>query len=711
MMFSGGTMTHPCDHLHPSDEALFVSDAHGTDDVFRQFFHISDSLMFVVDEDLNVSLINDPAVLALGYGKDDIRRIPFLSLINENDREDVKKTLDMCATAAQKMDAVSFLTKDKKVIHVETRISKGTLRGKGMFFVSGKDISKLRISEEKFRKAFHSTSVLMVIFTVNEGRVLEVNEAACAMTGYASEEMIGRTIVDLDIYPEKQDRKKIRDLLRETGAVKNCDLKVRTRHGGECYGLFSMDVLEFEETLCVLAVGSDYTMRKKAEEALKWAFKEQGSQKKIIERKSRELEKAKKIIEEEARMVEESSRHKSEFLASMSHELRTPLNSIVLLADLLRQNRFGRLGEKELEYASVISDAAKDLLSLINDVLDISKVEAGRMEINVSRVSMEYLCRKITGYFNEMAYVKGLDFSVVPQVGLTDFLMTDVQKLEQIIKNLISNAIKFTEEGSVKLTIYRPGPETDLSMIGLRGLDPLRTIAFSVRDTGKGISDDKKDYVFEWFRQEGQGLQEISGGTGLGLSVSRVLAQLLGGDILLESQVMKGSTFTLYIPDISYGQSEKRQGPQEQAVAKRLFAGIEGKMGHLFSGKKILIADDDMRTVYSLIQNLEGLRAELLVAGDGLKCLKKLEENTDIALVLLDISMPAMDGFKVLERIRENEKTRAIPVVVITANAMKGDKEACLAAGADGYMPKPIDFEQLLEMMGKLAEDGRGQCC
>ena len=225
-------MTHPCDHLHPSDEALFVSDAHGTDDVFRQFFHISDSLMFVVDEDLNVSLINDPAVLALGYGKDDIRRIPFLSLINENDREDVKKTLDMCATAAQKMDAVSFLTKDKKVIHVETRISKGTLRGKGLFFVSGKDISKLRISEEKFRKAFHSTSVLMVIFTVNEGRVLEVNEAACAMTGYASEEMIGRTIVDLDIYPEKQDRKKIRDLLRETGAVKNCDLKVRTRHGG-----------------------------------------------------------------------------------------------------------------------------------------------------------------------------------------------------------------------------------------------------------------------------------------------------------------------------------------------------------------------------------------------------------------------------------------------------------------------------------------------
>jgi two-component system chemotaxis sensor kinase CheA len=539
----------------------------------------------------------------------------------------------------------------------------------------------------------------MLIFTLDKGVILEVNEAACAMTGYKPEEMIGKTIVELNLYPDRGDRKIIRDLLLELAALKDCEVRIRNRNGGDCYGLFSMDVLLLDDRQCVLAVGSDFTQRKKAEEGLMKAFMEQGKQKAIIESKSRELEKAKKKIEEEASLVEESSRHKSEFIANMSHELRTPLNSIILLSDLLTQNRDGRLTEKELEFASVILSAGKDLLSLINDVLDLSKVEAGRMEINMSQVSLEYLCRKLRGYFSEMADVKGLEFGIYPESGLTEHLVVDVQKLEQILKNLTSNAIKFTEKGSVEIFIHRPSPETDLSMIGLNGLNPSNSIAFSVKDTGIGIAPEKKDVIFECFIQADKDITETYGGTGLGLPVSRVLAQLLGGDIMLESQPMKGSTFTLYIPDSTLVVCEKTNGDAMGLLSGSALSVTTKNAGLKLKGKKILIADDDMRTVYALIQNFEGLSVEVLVAGDGVRCMNKLEENLDTALVLLDISMPEMDGFQVLKKIRSDERIKNIPVVVITANVMVGDEKKCFEAGADAYMAKPLDFDKLLGVM------------
>lgn len=693
-------MNHHCNHCDL--ENVFFPDS--TDGearrLFNHFFSICESLLFIVDDQHRLVQINPQTVSALGYtSADEIKGMPFLDVIDEKNWSEIDVNLGVATTGIRFMDSLIFVSRDGKRIYTEARIAKGWVGEKEFSFISAKDITKYKSSEEKFKKAFHSTSVIMLIFTLDEGVILEVNEAACAMTGYRTEEMIGNTIVDLNLYPERSDRKIIRDRLIEFAALKDCEVRIRNRNGWDCYGLFSMDVLILEGHQCVLAVGSDFTQRKKAEEALMKAFKEQGKQKAIIESKSRELERAKKKIEEEASLVEESSRHKSEFIANMSHELRTPLNSIILLSDLLTQNRDGRLTEKELEFASVILSAGKDLLSLINDVLDLSKVESGRMEINLAQVSLEYLCRKLRGYFSEMAEVKGLEFGVFPEPGITEHLLVDVQKLEQILKNLTSNAIKFTEKGSVEIFIHRPSPETDLSMIGLNGLNPFNSIAFSVKDTGIGIAAEKKDVIFECFIQADKDITETYGGTGLGLPVSRVLAQLLGGDILLKSEPMKGSTFTLYIPDSTLDPCGKTNGDDKRFSSAPALSETTKNLGLKLKGKKILIADDDMRTVYALIQNFEGLSAEVLVAWDGVRCMNKLEEHPDTAIVLLDISMPEMDGFQVLKQIRSNERMKNIPVVVITANVMKGDEKKCIEAGADAYMAKPLEFDKLLGAM------------
>jgi len=693
-------MNHQCNHCD-LENAFFPDSTDGeARRLFNHFFSICESLMFIVDDQQRLAQINPQAVSALGYtSAEEIKGKLFLDMIDEKNRGEMCANLCNSSPVERLMDPLIFVARDGKRIYTEARITKAWVGEKEFSFISAKDITKYKSSEEKFKKAFHSTSVIMLIFTLDEGVILEVNEAACVMTGYKPEEMIGKTIVELNIYPDRGERKIIKDLLLELAALKDCEVRIRNRNGWDCYGLFSMDVLSLEGRQCVLAVGSDFTQRKKAEEALMKAFMEQGKQKAIIESNSRELERAKKRIEEEAKLVEESSRHKTEFIANMSHELRTPLNSIILLSDLLTQNRDDRLTEKELEFASVILSAGKDLLLLINDILDLSKVEAGRMEINMSQVSLEYLCRKLRGYFSEMAEVKGLEFVIFPEPGLTENLMVDVQKLEQILKNLTSNAIKFTEKGSVEIFIHRPSPETDLSMIGLNGLNPANSIAFSVKDTGIGIAPEKKDVIFECFIQADKDITGTYGGTGLGLPVSRVLAQLLGGEIMLESEPMKGSTFTLYIPDSTLDPCGKTNGDVERFSSELALSETTKNSGLKLKGKKILIADDDMRTVYALIQNFEGLSAEVLVAWDGVRCMNKLEEHTDTAIVLLDIAMPEMNGFQVLERLRSDERMRNIPVVVITANVMDGNEKKCMDAGADAYMAKPLDFDKLLGVM------------
>ena len=275
----------------------------------------------------------------------------------------------------------------------------------------------------------------------------------------------------------------------------------------------------------------------------------------LLDRQKKAVELARKAIEEKAEELAIASKYKSEFLANMSHELRTPLNSLLLLAQGLKENKEGNLTTEQVEFARIIHDGGTDLLNLINEILDLSKIEAGRMDLQPRKVRVSDLADGVLASFQHMAQEKGLDFDVVVSEEAPNEIVSDRKRIEQIVKNLISNALKFTESGSVTVNFSRPVHGTDLSR---SGLSTNECLAISVKDTGIGIAPEQKKIIFEAFQQADGGTARNYGGTGLGLSISRELARLLRGEIQLESETGKGSTFTLYLP-LSVSASEGRR--------------------------------------------------------------------------------------------------------------------------------------------------------
>src|SRR5258708_820625 len=265
-----------------------------------------------------------------------------------------------------------------------------------------------------------------------------------------------------------------------------------------------------------------------------------------VEVKNREVEQARASLEEKAAQLSLISKYKSEFLANMSHELRTPLNSLLILAKLLSENKDTNLTDKQVEYAKTIYAAGGDLLALINEILDLSKVEAGKMQVEPRKIAFGDLVDFVDRQFRPVADQKGLEFSAVIDEKAPDGIMTDPQRLQQVLKNLLANAFKFTERGSVTLIVHPPDPPIRFSEPEL--LTAPSVVGFSLRDTGIGIPKDKQRLIFEAFQQADGTTSRKYGGTGLGLSISREIARLLGGEIAVESTPGRGSTFTLYLP-------------------------------------------------------------------------------------------------------------------------------------------------------------------
>ncbi|GBD95319.1 MAG TPA: response regulator [Nitrospirae bacterium] len=598
-----------------------------------------------------------------------------------------------------------------------------------------------------------------------------------------------------------------------------------------------------------------------------------------LKKKNTELEKAREVIEQKARELETSNKYKSQFLANMSHELRTPLNSLLLLSKLLMENKDGNLTDKQVDFAKTIHIAGSDLLDLINDILDLSKIEAGKMELNPDNLEIDDFLSYIERNFRHMAQEKRVSLKIDRADGLPAYIRTDRQKLEQIIKNLLSNALKFTSQGGIIINIRRPGADVDLSN---SGLDISNAVAIAVSDTGIGIPEDKQKLIFEAFKQVDGTTSRQYGGTGLGLSISRELAKFLGGEIRLQSIEGKGSTFTLYLPerlgkadkeearivvslggkdtgvhkndmhindrsvskDISFDKpfeledirdDRRNISPGDKTIliieddptfAKILYnlalengfkgliagdgeAGLHladyyrpgavildiclprmdgwtvmerlrdnpgtchipvhfmsvcdkspeamqmGAIGYLtkpvsmeklnkafrkirktisgtmkdlliaedddveadlpedkqkmprmvcdkedvFKDKKILLTDDDMRSAFALSNLLEERGMKVLIGKNGREALECLDKNPDISLVLMDIMMSEMDGYEAMREIRKQEWFRKLPVIALTAKAMRGDREKCIDAGASDYLAKPVDVDKLLSFL------------
>ncbi|HXT95147.1 MAG TPA: HAMP domain-containing protein [Polyangia bacterium] len=433
-----------------------------------------------------------------------------------------------------------------------------------------------------------------------------------------------------------------------------------------------------------------------------------------VEVKNREVEQARRSLEEKAEQLSTTSKYKSEFLANMSHELRTPLNSLLILAKLLADNAETHLSAKEVEYAKTIYASGGDLLTLINEILDLSKVEAGKMPIDPRDIHPTEIADFVDRSFRPLAEQKGLGFSVDVEIGVARSLYTDPQRLQQVLKNLLANAFKFTADGSVTLRIHRPEPDTHFSNPSLAFE---RVVAFSVVDTGIGIPENKQGLIFEAFQQADGTTSRRYGGTGLGLTISRDIARHLGGEIHVESRPGQGSVFTLYLPEryIGLPAPDEERGAGRRELERSAtppsvpqFAALEPSVLAAIAGRRVLVVDDDVRNVFAMTSALEAAGLEVVYADNGQAGIDTLAADPEIDLVLMDVMMPGKDGYETIRTIRANPDWHEMPIVAVTAKALEDDRDKCLEAGASDYLPKPVDVNRLLNLIRHLAAAPEG---
>ncbi|PAX58407.1 response regulator [Brunnivagina elsteri] len=410
----------------------------------------------------------------------------------------------------------------------------------------------------------------------------------------------------------------------------------------------------------------------------------------LLEQQKQEIELARQDLEEKAKQLAVSSKYKSEFLANMSHELRTPLNSLLILARLLADNGGGNLTEKQVEYSRTIYAAGTDLLELINEILDLAKIESGTLSLDIEQVTLTDLQMSLERNFQQIAEGKGLKFKIELDTQLPKSITTDIKRLQQILKNLLANAFKFTEQGNVTLKI---------------GVAPENMINFAVSDTGIGIPTDKHKVIFEAFQQADGSTSRKYGGTGLGLSISRELAQLLGGRIELTSKLNQGSIFTLVLPQLLV-QTEAveiiRQGKVSPIIESPLIlyqSEIPDDRDIIqLEDRILLIIEDDDKFARILLEMAreQGFKAIVALRGkQGLALAKKFQPDA----ITLDVNMPGMDGWTVLDILKRDPETRHIPVHIMSID----DREQRgLNFGAIAYLQKPISKEVLTEKLTEI---------
>jgi PAS domain S-box-containing protein len=440
------------------------------------------------------------------------------------------------------------------------------------------------------------------------------------------------------------------------------------------------------------------------QEELQTANAELEEKNELLERQTMQVELSRRDIEEKAGELALASRYKSEFLANMSHELRTPLNSLLLLAQGLVRNPEGNLTGEQVESARIIHGSGTDLLNLINEILDLSKIEAGRIDPRIGPVQISDLAEGVRASFQHVAREKGLDLEIVVSENAPACIASDRQRVEQVIRNLTANAVKFTETGTVTVTFCSTPPDTTLSGSGPA---PDGWLAVTVRDTGIGIAPEQHQLIFEAFRQGDGGTGRKYGGTGLGLSISAKLAALLGGEIRVESTPGQGSAFTLYLPAEGGGRATGGAGEERMAPAgprppvSAVSALLPDDRDHLApAGRVILIIEDDPVFARLLCDKCREKGCRCLAAQTGEAGLELAAKHLPDA-VILDIRLPAMDGWAVLGALKENPRTRRIPVHIVS---VEQDSLASLRQGAISHLTKPVRQEELEELFRRLAE-------
>jgi len=420
----------------------------------------------------------------------------------------------------------------------------------------------------------------------------------------------------------------------------------------------------------------DITDHKRAEDLLRKANEE-------TQQINQQLKEAIRRAETLAEQAQTANRHKTEFLANMSHEIRTPLNAIIGFSEILAREK---LTDQQAEWVKTILQSGKHLLELINDILDFSRMEAGKMTLKLEDCSLDQICRMVESIARPRADEKDLDFEFRLEGPLPQKIRTDCARLRQCLLNIVGNAVKFTEKGRVQVTVTSEQSDGE------------PYIRFDVEDTGIGIPPERQAIIFESFTQADGSTARRFGGSGLGLSITRRLAELLGGQVQLKrSRPGEGSVFSLLIPLVPPRSTEfEARGPAEKSARNHPDL-PKAVLGDNLSGRVLVV--EDTATNQRLMQILlEGLGLEVTIAADGAEAVEKALTHP-FDLIFMDIQMPGMNGYEATRTLRE--RGVRVPIVALTANAMVGDDEKCFAAGCDGYLPKPIDREELISVVHK----------
>ncbi len=422
----------------------------------------------------------------------------------------------------------------------------------------------------------------------------------------------------------------------------------------------------------LIGTQQDITERKRVEDALK-------NTKEEVEYSNKQLEASIERANQMAQEATVANQTKSEFLANMSHEIRTPMNSILGFSEMLAQEQ---LSDEQQDYVNTIWDSGKNLLTIINDILDFSKIEAGKLDTEIIECSLEKLLGNINSMLRPQATEKGLDFKVLHKTELPAQIRTDYTRVYQCLTNLVGNAIKFTENGHVHI------------IVSTEEIEDKPFIRFDIEDTGIGIPVDKQEAIFESFSQADGSTTRKFGGTGLGLTITKSLAEILGGSITVQSEPSKGSIFSLMIPaglDVAsqplLGEAYMKEYTQESSETAE-----ENYVGN------ILVAEDNPSNQKLIEILLKRMGLKVTLVDDGQQAVDEVMTQS-FDLVFMDMQMPVMNGYEVTELLRKKEMT--VPIVALTANAMKQDEQECLDAGCDGYLAKPVDRKKLSKMLGK----------
>ncbi|HJP56101.1 MAG TPA: response regulator, partial [Gemmatimonadales bacterium] len=443
-------------------------------------------------------------------------------------------------------------------------------------------------------------------------------------------------------------------------------------------------------------------------------------QKTELEDKNAEVGQAKVALEEKAEQLALISKYKSEFMANMSHELRTPLNSLLILSQILSENADGNLTEKQVGFANTIHSSGSDLLDLINDILDLSKIESGTMAVDVSAVAFGELRKFVEATFRQVADQKALDFDVVVGEALPGVIQTDAKRLQQVLKNLLSNAFKFTERGGVTLAMRRAtsGWSADHEFLNTAPA----VVAFSVTDSGIGIPREKQSVIFEAFQQGDGTTSRKYGGTGLGLSISRQITRLLGGEIRLESTPGQGSTFTLFLPASYPTQMAGSVVPMEDLELRTLSTAVTAPKPGVTAASRVALAPAIEPAIADDRADIQPGDRTLLIAEDdpdfaaimldlarqhGFKGLVALRADKALALarefqptaITLDLRLPDADGWTILDRLKHDPHTRHIPVQIISVDE---DWQRGMKLGAIDFLTKPATKDALAEALGNI---------